>query len=329
MIGWIFPAVVFASAFSSLAQASKASQSDFERGLAQVEKLAGCYVVDYSFAEIEALKPGYVLDKRVYDVNLGKTTRELVLPIRKSSTEVRLQHVLFTTDAAGKTQFVMKHQAEDWSYEAPFLYDFKSPGAWDVKSIVNPTGMWTRKVTNLDDGLRYQCAAPWNFQGEQPQWECANLAPIPGRETRDMGRKDYNALDRVTHLIDYGASFLERQRNVKTILEAGVQAPLVREVGKIWFVRQPAIACDEARRWATPRLAFWKILMEEWESIFAEELPVREKSLLSGKQRYAVISEIEERYFGSVGSSAADERTARAEIRAVLNESLGRQDGSR
>jgi hypothetical protein len=42
-----------------------------------------------------------------------------------------------------------------------------------------------------------------------------------------------------------------------------------------------------------------------------------------------VISEIEERYFGSVGSSAADERTARAEIRAVLNESLGRQDGSR
>lgn len=303
---------------------AREAATPLSRGIAQVEKLAGCYVVDYSFTEVEALKPGYALDTRVYDVNVGKTTRELVIPLRKSPTEIRLQHVLFSTGADGKAQFVMKHQAEDWAFEAPFLYDFVGPGAWEPRALASSSGLWTRKVTNLDDGLRYQCAAPWDFSKEQAEWKCGeNYAPVPGRETRDMGRKDYDALARSTHIIDYGASFLERQDNVKTIHAGGARTPLARELGKTWYVRQPKSACAPAEEWAAPRLAYWAILMEEWEAVFREGRALRETPTVDGQPRWAVLGAIEEKWFARVQGDPSAERAAREEIRAVLARSLG------
>ena len=62
-------------------------------------------------------------------------------------------------------------------------------------------------MTNLDDGLRYQCAARWSEDTAYPEWSCgSNYAPIPGRETRDMGRSDYQALDRSTRIVVYATS---------------------------------------------------------------------------------------------------------------------------
>jgi hypothetical protein len=295
---------------------------DFERGLAQIQKLAGCYVVDYSFSEVESLKLGYVIDGRVYDTNLGKTTRELIIPIRKSPTEIRLQHVLFVTGSDGKAKFVMKHQAEDWAYESPFLYEFVSPNSWIAKMLPPNSGAWTRKVTNLDDGLRYQCSATFDFSKEQPEWQCENFAPIPGRETRDMGRNDYNTLQRVTHFVDYGASFLERQRNIKTIFDAGKRIPLAREEGKNWYIRQPKSACAQALVWATPRLAFWEILREEWDKVFNEAKEIKELPSTNGKSRYISLGEIEESFYERVANDPIAAHEARVKIREVIANSL-------
>ena len=115
-------------------------------------------------------------------------------------------------------------------------------------------------MTNLDDGLRYQCAARWTEDRAYPEWSCANYAPIPGRETRDMGRSDYQTLQRGTRIVVYGAaqggSWLERQDNVKTIHTDSGRVPLVRELGKNWYVRLPDAECAGARalRGAAPGL---------------------------------------------------------------------------
>ena len=45
-------------------------------GLAAIHHLTGCFLVDYSFVEVESLKPGYVRDPRVYDVNVDKSVKE-------------------------------------------------------------------------------------------------------------------------------------------------------------------------------------------------------------------------------------------------------------
>src|SRR5262245_35700027 len=205
---------------------------ELDRGLQAVRSMAGCYLVDYSYVEIESLKPGYTKDARVYDVNRDKSAKEWITAEMLSPRRVRLQRILFLTDLRGAIRegSVIKHQSEDWEYDAPYLYDFVAPRSWQVRDLKATPGLWTRRVTNLDDGPRYQCAAAWKTDTAYPDWTCSSYAPIPGRETRDMKRSDYDTLDRTTRIIMYGQSWLERQDNVKTIHRDGARTPLAREV---------------------------------------------------------------------------------------------------
>src|SRR5690348_16199555 len=70
-------------------------------GRAAVQSLAGCYLVDYSYVETEALAEGYSLDRRVYDVNRTRSVKEWIVATELSPTRVWLQHVLFMADASG------------------------------------------------------------------------------------------------------------------------------------------------------------------------------------------------------------------------------------
>ena len=94
--------------------------------------MAGCYLVDYSYVETESLKPGYVRDGRVYDVNRDKSVKEWIYPETLSPRRIRLQRILFANDPAGEVRAgsEIRHQTEDWEYDAPFLYEFtsRSPG---------------------------------------------------------------------------------------------------------------------------------------------------------------------------------------------------------
>lgn len=229
----------------------------YDRGRKAVESMAGCYLTDYSYVETEALQPGYERDPRVYDVNKNKSVKEWIYAEEISSRRLRLQHVLFMTDLNGQlvAGSELKHQAEDWEFEAPFLYDFTGPSNWAIKDLRPTHGLWTRRITALDDGLRYQCASSWTMDTMYPEWTCSNYAPIPGRETRDMGRKDYNTLERTTRLIAYGTSWLERQENVKTIDQNSERKPLAKELGKpgsFAFPMQSANPPETSRTRARP-----------------------------------------------------------------------------
>ena len=180
-------------------------------------------------------------------------------PRRCRANRLRLQRILFLSDLAGniREDTIIRHQSEDWEYDAASLYDFVAPLTWQARDLRATPGLWTRRVTNLDDGLRYQCAARWSEDRAYPEWSCANYAPIPGRETRDMGRSDYQTLQRGTRVMVYGAaqggSWLERQDNVKTIHNDTGRVPLVRELGKNWYVRLPDAECAGARAFADQR----------------------------------------------------------------------------
>ena len=215
------------------------------RGLQAIRSMAGCYLVDYSYVEIESLKPGYTKDARVYDVNRDKSAKEWITAEVLSPQRVWLRRILFLANLDGtiRSGTELRHQSEDWQYDARFLYDFVVPLSWQARELKATPGLWTRRVTNLDDGPRYQCAAAWSDDRAYPEWSCSNYAPIPGRETRDMGRSDYQALQRGTRIMIYspsgGGSWIERQNNVKTIDRDGARTPLVRELGKNWYVRLP------------------------------------------------------------------------------------------
>ena len=306
--------------------ASSAQEDQQTRGRDAVRSMAGCYLVDYSYVEVEALKPGYVRDPRVYDVNREKSAKEWITLQPLSPTRLRLDRILFLTDLAGtlREDTLIRHQSEDWEYDAPFLYDFVAPLHWQVRDLRAAPGLWTRRVTNLDDGLRYQCAARWSLDRAYPEWSCANYAPIPGRETRDMGRSDYQALDRKTRIVLYGAaqggSWLERQDNVKTIHGDSGRTALVRELGRNWYVRLPDAECARARAFAEPRRAYWTLLRESWDGVLDGSRPFSERAPAGQPPRFVRMFSVEADAITRDLSEPATRQAVRQRILDVIEE---------
>ena len=299
-----------------------AAGDQLARGRGAIQSMAGCYLVDYSYVETESLRRGYARDPRVYDVNRDKSVKEWIWAEPLSERRIWLQRVLFATDLGGAVRAgsILRHPSEDWEYDAPFLYDFVAPGRWQVKDLRSSPGLWTRRVTNLDDGLRYQCAAEWRQDTAHPEWSCSNYAPIPGRETRDMGRSDYHTLGRATRIVAYGQSWLERQENVKTIEGEGGRLPLAREMGKNWYVRLPDSECEAGQAFAQPRQAFWALLRETWDGILTGGGPFVEHTPPGQPPRFVKMNEIEEEYRGRDLSDPSVRAEARKRILAIIAE---------
>lgn len=306
----LITAALAAAACASTAKASP------QVGKTAIQKMAGCYLVDYSYTETESLKEGYVRDNRVYDVNKNKSIKELIYTIEESPTKIRLQHILFGTDLNGQIMAgsELRHQAEDWEYEGQYLYDFVAPAMWEVRDLSRSRDSWTRKITSLDDGLRYQCTAPWLENTAYPEWTCNNYAPIPGREFRDMSRKDYNTLDRTTRLVNYGTSWLERQNNIKTIHDTATntRTPLAKEEGKNWYVRLADSECDVVRPYVKAHTPFWSLMQETWSEILDGKTAFKEKVLQPN--RYMKVMELEEAY----ANRDLNDQTIRAQAKAEL-----------
>jgi hypothetical protein len=302
--------------------AAAAAEDQLEGGRRALHSMAGCYLVDYSYVETESVRPGYARDPRVYDVNRDKSVMEWIAAEPLSARRIWLQRILFSTDLGGAVRAgsEIRHQSEDWEYGAPFLYDFVAPLSWRVVDLRSTPDLWTRRVTNLDDGLRYQCAAPWRLDTAHAEWTCSNYAPIPGRETRDMRRTDYQALDRTTRIVLYGGSWLERQENVKTVHGASGRAPLVRETGKNWYVRLPDSACRAGQAYARPRQAFWALLRETWDGVLTGTAPFAERTPAGQPPRFMKMYGVEEEYLGRDLSDPAVRAAARERILRIIEE---------
>ena len=322
--GLLFGILLFslsACAHKSLPSAPRAEGlATGEDGAAAIRKMAGCYLVDYNYVETEVLKPGYKRDIRVYDVNnKSKSVKEWIYAEDISPSHVRLQHILFAADVKGAPieGSLLKHQAEDWEYQAPFFYELKSPSKWEATKLDANSKTWTRKITNLDDGLRYQCAAVWKTEAQFPEWTCDNYAPIPGRETRDMARKDYNTLQRSTKIVVYGDSWLERQTNTK-ISHEKKRVPLVNEAGKNWYVRLPDSDCAVAQEFVKSRKEFWSVLRETWSEVLAKGQPFTETA--QKPPRYAKMMELEAKHEKTNLKDAAARAQVKAEIQSLISE---------
>jgi hypothetical protein len=217
-----------------------------------------------------------------------------------SPRRIRLQRILFFADPNGvpRAGTEIRHQSEDWEFGAPFLYDFVAPQTWQVKDLRSTPGLWTRRVTNLDDGLRYQCAAPWSTDHRLSRLVVPELRAHSRPRESDMGRSDYNALDRHTRVVAYGNSWLERQDNTKIIHGDAGRAPLARETGKNWYVRLPDAECGTAKAFAEPRRAFWTLLRETWDDVLDGRGTFVERTPAGAPPRFVKMFEIEEDYVG-------------------------------
>ena len=299
-----------------------------EQGKKAIRGRTGCYLVDYSFVEAEALKLGYTKDNRVYDVNLNKSVKEWIIATEISPTRIKLQHVLQGVDLKGQPMpgGIIHHTGEDWEFNAPLLFDYQGQNTWTAKDLTGTPNLWVRRVTSLDDGLRYQCAAAWSTDTEYASWKCDGLAPIPGREFRDMKRKDYQDLDRSSKLVVYDSNWLEREQNTKIIDEAGVKTALAKELGKTWYVRLPDSECKDAQDFAKSRMLFWDFTREAWDEELKEARTwVDAKTPKGQPSRYEQISDLEETWILKDLKQQENREAAKAAVKKIIEDTQTRK----
>src|SRR5207302_10357643 len=95
----VVPGLFVAVAATSLG--ADAAGDALDRGLRAVQSMAGCYLVDYSYVEVESLKPGYARDARVYDVNRDKSAKEWITAEVLSPHCIRLLRNIVLADLRG------------------------------------------------------------------------------------------------------------------------------------------------------------------------------------------------------------------------------------
>ena len=289
--------------------------------LAEVSKLAGCFIVDYNYSETEVIDPEYPLDPRVYDV--GKfTVKELIKVVDQDDSQIRIQHYMQAENFAGRTIFMMRHHGEVWrknpSFRYKYLGRFEGEDRWDVEHLDTDKEQWVREITSLDDGLRYQCLGKWKEGAYFPRFDCEAFAPIPGRETRDMGRGDYNTMERQSSVLLYQDSWLERQKNIKVQFSSANSNPLVKELGKVWSVRVPMSECEQIASWAEERQSFWDVLASAWKDAYDGTRPFYEIKTVNGSTRSAKIAALMEQHYKTIGGNQELAEKVKAEIAAII-----------
>ncbi len=299
LLVWVCSASLF---HSTLAKATSLAPPS------KVESLAGCYLVDYSYYETKAIDEGYKKDTRVYKVNESSLVKEWIFSVREGN-EIVLQHILFGTNASGyhTEGSMLKHHTEIWEQSPTFWYEFTGPQTWIPQPLATHREpeqkpwrqeLWLRKITSLDNGPRHQCASNIRINGPEIDWTCSSYSPIPGRETRDMGRRDYNTLMRTSRVTTFGTSWLERQDNTKMIWSKGEKTPLAQENGRNWYVRLPNNHCQAAQDWSEPRKEFWTLLRSVWREVMDGKKTFKGSRLQGSPPRYVAMWEVEDRFVG-------------------------------
>ena len=70
---------------------------------------------------------------------------------------------------------------------------------------------------------------------------------------------------------------------------------MAKELGKNWYVRLPDSECSEAKAWAEPQKAFWKVLREAWDGIYTGDRPFIETANAS-RGRYSQVLDLQDQY---------------------------------
>lgn len=233
-------------------------------------KMQGCFRTDYNFAEKEILNPEYSSEEfqknsKRYDA----TATEWIGLIEDQQNKLVFQRIMLI-DMGAPHPYAFKHHAEEWTYEPTFTYDYLGGGFYSARQLEasESQGQWKRDTKSLDDGTRYQCVAGWTYSNPRsPSWTCQTYSPIPGRETRDMKRKDYQGLERRSELKLHSWGWKELQWNEKVWERESQLIPFVSELGTTTYTRINDSECEPAIEFWNKRKAFWKIARQVWSDI--------------------------------------------------------------
>lgn len=233
-----------------------------ESDRAAILSMAGTFDVTFSFTEDAALAPDYEILSKPYQEN----ALEVVLVAEDTPERIILQHLLIVENTKEKTDMVIKHWAQIWSWEDTEMLDYAGHDGideWKKVSVPNSeaTGNWTQLVTNVDDAPRYEGSGAWRHSHGISTWTGTDTRrPLPRREYTKRDDYDY-ILGSNTHTVSANG-WLHFQDNLKVLDRGETPVALAHESGLNQYVRTESPRAAAATAW-------WQKHHEPWAGIRA------------------------------------------------------------
>jgi hypothetical protein len=248
-----------------------------------VEKLCGCYEVQFKYTETFSPDTSYKFHDRD-EINGGL---ELILPVESSDKKMILQHLLVITDS-----MIIKHWREDWTYENPTVFRYMGNKLW-VKEQLKPEqvkGKWTQSVWEVSDAPRYQGASEWINTDGRTFWQNTADAPLPRREYSI--RNDYNILRRTNRIVLTHEGWVHEQDNQKIIRDKATDKLLVEEKGINSYKKVDDGKCAAAKVYWEKNKEYWGKVRATWEEYLATHSSVIVKDNVDGKPLHQHLSDL-------------------------------------
>jgi hypothetical protein len=290
-----------------------AVQAQAPKDKPNVDKLCGCFNVEFKYAETFSPDLGYKFHDR--DEISGGT--EFIFPVEVSDKKIVMQHLLVVTDS-----MVIKHWREDWTYENPVIWKYKGDKVW-VKEQLKPEqvkGKWTQSVWEVSDAPRYQGASEWVNTDGKTFWQNTADAPLPRREY--SVRSDYNVLRRTNRLILTSDGWVHEQDNQKIIRKDNKDQLLVEEKGINTYKRVEDSQCAAAKLYWENNKTYWTRVRKAWEDYTATHATVELKTQVDGKALHDYLFEQAKDY--AAGKIAPADIDAR--IRTSIESFIGHDE---
>ena len=220
-----------------------------------IDKLCGCFQVDFRYAETFSPDPDY----KYHDREETGGTAELALPIEISDKKIVIQHLL----VVGQNT-VVKHWREEWIYENPVIWKYKGDRLWVKETLpaAEVKGKWTQTVWEVADEPRYQGYSQFVELDGKIIWQNTTDAPLPRREY--SVRNDYNILKRTNRLNITDSGFLHEQDNQKIIRSGSADKLLVEEKGHNIYKRIDEKECMAAKAYWEKNSDYWGRVRKIW-----------------------------------------------------------------
>lgn len=297
------------STAGTVVQAQTKENTDPDTGRKVIDKLCGCFQVDFKYAETFSPDAAYKYHERE---ETGGTA-ELALPVEITPGKVVIQHLL----VVGQNT-VVKHWREEWSYENPVIWRYKGDKTW-VKEILpaeKVKGKWTQTVWEVSDEPRYQGYSRFADLDNKIIWQNTTDAPLPRREY--SVRSDYNILQRTNRLNITDSGYVHEQDNKKIIRLNGRDSLLVEEKGLNIYKRIPDQECDAAMEYWKKNERYWGRVRKTWNDYIATHDSVSLKSRVDNKMLHEYLIDLGKEYVtGKVSDREIDGRISFEILRFV------------
>ena len=226
-----------------------------KEGKNNIDKLCGCFDVDFKYAETFSPDKNYK-----YHDRKQVSGRELVLVVESTPEKIVLQHILVANDTT-----VIKHWREDWVFEQPFLLLYTGNKKWEkhILPINDVKNNWVQSVWEVDDAPRYQGIGRWINLNGKTFWESTADAPLPRREYTT--RNDYNILKRLNRIIVSDTAWLHEQDNQKINRTDSQEQLLAEEKGINFYKKIADSNCENAKIWWEKNGYSWNSVRKDWD----------------------------------------------------------------